>query len=170
MKDKLQRFFPPGIDARSEFVYFCSVLLAQAFIQAAGFFISYSSAKSAMYITLYNGRRVEDPDAVFESFSAMLGAGRWMLVLAGAYFAYVLVKLVSYHYLGGSRAAYTMRRLPRRGEYLIRCGSVPLAGLIASQIVWRALTLLSGLIYVNATPEKWLPAGSWESVIHIITH
>ena len=91
MKDKLQRFFPPGIDARSEFFYICSVLLAQAFIQAAGFFISYSSAKSAMYITLYNGRRVEDPDAVFESFSAMLGAGRWMLVLAGAYFAYVLV-------------------------------------------------------------------------------
>ncbi len=80
------------------------------------------------------------------SFRDVLGsapAGFEILWLA---LAVMLIRNYTYH-LRDSRADYTMRRLPRRWEYHIRCWALPSLGLIISALLAAILLALYGWLY-----------------------
>lgn len=168
--DKVWRFIPPGFDAGKERNLCAYILAAAAGVLLLGFLLSYGSAWSGMYTTISTGVRVEDPNAVFTPFSRLMLPGLIAFALASAAFLAIAYRYVSYHYKGGSRCIYTMRRLKRPGEFFVRCCAVPFAGLIACQAAWRALGLLCSLLYIYATPDRWLPAGAWAEVVRVLTH
>ena len=160
---------PPGFDAKKE-LNLCALFLGlEATVLLFGFFINYASAHSAMYD--YVGRiRVELPDARFADFDGMLLPGIVACAFASAAFIAMAYRYVSYHDRGGSRCIYTMRRLRNRFELPRRCLAIPVLGLAACQLCWRALGLLCGAAYVYATPERWLDGRGWAEVLHLVTH
>ncbi len=167
--DRAERLVPPGFDARRELKLCVVALAAGAAVQSLGFFIMYMSACDNMY-RYVDGARVEIPDAIFVPCTRMLMPGIIAFAIVSAAFLALAWRYVSYHFKGGSRCIYTMRRLRRRSEFFVRCAALPLAGLVASQVIWRLLGLLCGVIYMLATPERWLSGGSWEDIVHLITH
>lgn len=168
--DRAEKLLPPGFDAKKELTLCVSVLAAAASVLVLGFLLSYGSAWSDMYTVNNAGRRVEIAGAVFPGFGGMMLPGIIAFAVASAAFLALAYRYVSYHYKGGSRCIYTMRRLPRRREFFIRCCAFPLAGLVACQAVWRLLGLLCALLYMFATPDRWLADGSWAEILHVLTH
>ena len=148
----------------------CAFLAVAATVLLAGFGLSYLSGWQGMFETLPGGTRVELENAVFPTFRQMLLPGIIAFAAASAAFLALAYRYVSYHYRGGSRCIYTMRRLPKRSEFFVRCCAIPLSGLVACQLIWRLLGLLMGLIYINATPVRWLAPDAWEQIVHLLTH
>ena len=168
MRFKADRLVPPGFDGETELGRAAIFLGAAAAVFVFGFAVSYMNAWQGMYVTTRIGgvlRRYENPEALFAHFRGMTSAGRVAFVIAIAAFLALGYRYVSYHYKGGTRCAYTMRRLPHRWEFYLRCLAVPLGGAVLCEVLARLMTLAAGLIYVYATPERWLPPGSWEEVL-----
>lgn len=154
---------PPGFTAEKETsgMLYCALFFAS--LHAAGFLVEYVSAHEDMY-RVVNSQRVERTDVDFAAFGSMLTAGRICVVIALALIIWTACKYVSYHYTGGSRCIYTMKRLASRGEFYRRCFTLPLAGLALLIAGWVLLTLLFGAVYVWATPERWLTPDAWAQV------
>lgn len=170
MRLRTDRLVPPGFNAYSELRMACAFLAVAATVLLTGFGLSYLSGWQGMFETLPGGTRVELENAVFPTFRQMLLPGIIAFAAASAAFLALAYRYVSYHYRGGSRCIYTMRRLPKRSEFFVRCCAIPLSGLVACQLIWRLLGLLMGLIYINATPVRWLAPGAWEQIVHLLTH
>ena len=166
--DRVDRLVPPGFDGRRELKLAAGVILAASAVLLLAFWFKYAAAVSAMYDYSYGVRR-ERPGAVFVSCADMLLPGRAAFWLVLAECVWLLVRYVSYHFTGGTKAMYTMRRIGRPGEFIARCTALPLAELVCSQLVWRVLALLMGRIYVLSTPERWLPPNTWESIVRLVT-
>ena len=67
-----------------------------------------------------------------------------------------------------SKSYYTMRRLPNRWEYPLRCALLPVSGFLVLLLVSQILLLLAGAAYLYITPDTWLPAGARESVLSFV--
>lgn len=158
-----ERCLPPGFQASRELAgaLYCALLFAC--VHTIGFVVEYMLAHDGMY-TNVGTHRVERTDVDFAAFGSMLTAGRICVVIALALIVWMACKYVSYHYTGGTRCIYTMKRLGSRGEFYRRCFTLPLAGLALLIAGWMLLTLLLGALYVWATPERWLAPDAWEQV------
>ena len=165
---RVERLIPPGFDARTEWMRFHAFVGCAALLGLIWFLGAYMNGHANMF-TLVGERRVENPSAEFPAFAVLMLGGLIAFGVASIAFLWLLFRYVSYHYRGGTRAAYTMRRLPRRWEFALRCGALPAGGLVACQICWRVLALLCGLIYAFTTPERWLPPDAWGEVLRLAT-
>ena len=79
---------------------------------------------------------------------------------------WMLVRNISY--FRSSKSYYTMKRLPSRWEYPLRCALLPVCGWLALAVAANLLMLLAGGIYLLATPDWRLPSGARESVLSIV--
>ena len=160
--DRTDALVPPGMDRREKLLQ-CAMLLAlAAMVQLLGFATSYFAAREAMYVRAY-GELVER-EAVFAVFAPMMRAGDYAYLCYAAVPVWLLCRNVAYLYSGGSRAIYTMRRLPKRSELIVRCAALPALCLPAAAAARCALTLCCGLVYALATPDRWLAADAWAQV------
>lgn len=72
------------------------------------------------------------------------------------------------NYFRSSKSYYTMRRLPDRWEYPLRCALLPVSGFLVLLVGSQLLLLLAGAAYLYITPDTWLPAGARESVLSFV--
>lgn len=81
----------------------------------------------------------------------------------------LLVMLIrNVNYFRASKSYYTMRRLPNRWEYPLRCALLPASGFLVLLVGSQILLLLAGAAYLYITPDAWLPAGARESVLSFV--
>lgn len=81
----------------------------------------------------------------------------------------LLVMLIrNVNYFRSSKSYYTMRRLPDRWEYPLRCALLPVSGFLVLLVGSQILLLLAGAAYLYITPDTWLPAGARESVLSFV--
>lgn len=155
MRIPIERYGPPGVDIRRESLRTAQGLLGAAFLSLR-FLPVYWNSRAALY-TVHNGVRVLDEGVVMPTFREIFSwsfLGFWIFFAA---MAAVAVLHVVYHYQGGSRPVYLMRRLPDRWEYWRRCLALPAAGALCAL---AAMALLLGAylaIYLLCTPAQCLP-------------
>ena len=71
-------------------------------------------------------------------------------------------------YFRGSKSYYTMKRLPNRWEYPLRCALLPVGGALALFVSVNLLLLLMGGLYLWATPANMLVAGAEQDVLETV--
>lgn len=71
-------------------------------------------------------------------------------------------------YFRGSKSYYTMKRLPNRWEYPLRCALLPVGGALALFVSVNLLLLLAGGLYLWATPAELLVAGAEQDVLETV--
>lgn len=71
-------------------------------------------------------------------------------------------------YFRGSKSYYTMKRLPNRWEYPLRCALLPVGGALALFVAANLLLLLMGGLYLWATPANMLVAGAEQDVLETV--
>lgn len=79
---------------------------------------------------------------------------------------WLLVRNISY--FRGSKSYYTMKRLPNRWEYPLRCALLPVGGALALFVSVNLLLLLMGGLYLWATPANMLVAGAEQDVLETV--
>ena len=79
---------------------------------------------------------------------------------------WLLVRNVGY--FRGSKSYYTMKRLPNRWEYPLRCALLPVGGALALFIAANLLLLLMGGLYLWATPPELQPLGAKRDILELI--
>lgn len=120
MRIPIERYAPPGVDVQQEVERTVWGLIAAA-VLSLRFLLAYLGSRSELYDVLPNGVRVLEEHAMMPTFRdlfswSFLGFGIFLLAMAA-----VAAMHVAYHYQGGSRPIYLMRRLPDRWEYWRRC-------------------------------------------------
>lgn len=71
-------------------------------------------------------------------------------------------------YFRGSKSYYTMKRLPNRWEYPLRCALLPVCGALALFVSAQLLLLLAGGLYLWATPANMVVAGAEQDVLETV--
>lgn len=71
-------------------------------------------------------------------------------------------------YFRSSKSYYTMKRLPNRWEYPLRCALLPVGGALALFVSAQLLLLLMGGLYLWATPANMLVAGAEQDVLETV--
>lgn len=71
-------------------------------------------------------------------------------------------------YFRSSKSYYTMKRLPNRWEYPLRCALLPVGGALALFVSVNLLLLLAGGLYLWATPANMLVAGAEQDVLETV--
>ena len=79
---------------------------------------------------------------------------------------WLLVRNISY--FRSSKSYYTMKRLPNRWEYPLRCALLPVGGALALFVSVNRLLLLMGGLYLWATPANMLVAGAEQDVLETV--
>ena len=79
---------------------------------------------------------------------------------------WLLVRNISY--FRSSKSYYTMKRLPNRWEYPLRCALLPVGGALALFVSVNLLLLLMGGLYLWATPANMLAAGAEQDVLETV--
>ena len=79
---------------------------------------------------------------------------------------WLLVRNISY--FRSSKSYYTMKRLPNRWEYPLRCALLPVGGALALFVSVNLLLLLAGGLYLWATPANMLVAGAEQDVLETV--
>lgn len=79
---------------------------------------------------------------------------------------WLLVRNISY--FRSSKSYYTMKRLPNRWEYPLRCALLPVGGALALFVSVNLLLLLMGGLYLWATPANMLVAGAEQDVLETV--
>ena len=166
---RYERLVPPGFSFIRELKFCAAITGWGGCLLVLGFLVNYLSARSDMFERV-DGMRVEIPGAIMSGCAPMLNFGRIVFVLVAVVCLGLICRYVSYHYRGGSRCIYTMRRLRRRLEPVVRCCTIPVLGLLACQLLWRGLALVLGAGYMRAVPAEYIPPGAWEELIHLLTH
>lgn len=166
--DNTYRILPPGYDRKKELTTALIYIGAASVLFIFAWIIVISNANYKMYDR--SGMTViEIPGAIFPYCSSLFYPGIYAFVLAAVGFAALAVRYYTYHFRGGSRSIYTMRRLAGRFELLRRCCTIPALGILACVIVSRLLALLLGGIYLLAVPDRWMPAGAWADILSFVT-
>ncbi|MCI6719931.1 MAG: hypothetical protein MR451_03855 [Clostridiales bacterium] len=166
MTHKLSRWAPPGFPLRTELQFFGSGMFFAA-LYSALFLHRYFIARNDLYET-FGTSRVLRPDAVMPDFIVLLGG----FLLGFAVLALCMAGFALYHYLyhwqGGSKSIYLMRRLPDRWELHRRCLTLPLAGAVLCGLAALLLFCLYFILYMTATPADCLTPGQWQKVWSVI--
>lgn len=79
---------------------------------------------------------------------------------------WLLVRNISY--FRSSKSYYTMKRLPNRWEFPLRCALLPVGGALALFVSVNLLLLLMGGLYLWATPANMLVAGAEQDVLETV--
>lgn len=163
MMEFLKKISPPGIDLRSELGMYL-VGLAAAFLNSLLFFVRFTDAYENLYVRTSEGVHVLLDGAVMESFGLLLGTAlHGFFILALCSFVFVL-----YHYFyfssNGSRALYTMKRLPDRLLLAKYCLTLPALMAIAAVICAFLILLLYFGFYMLAVPDECISAGQWAGI------
>ena len=155
MRIPIERYAPPGVDVQTEVERTVWGLIAAA-VLSLRFFLSYVDRRTYVYDLLEDFRGPEKivvMPTFREIFSwSFLGFGIFLLAMAA-----VAVFHVAYHYQGGSRPSYLMRRLPDRREYWRRCLALPAAGALCALVAMAILLGIYLAVYLNCTPAQCLP-------------
>ena len=155
MRIPIERYAPPGVDVQTEVERTVWGLIAAA-VLSLRFFLSYVDRRTYVY-DLLEGFRGPEKIVVMPTFReifswSILGFGIFLLAMAA-----VAVFHVAYHYQGGSRPIYLMRRLPDRREYWRRCLALPAAGALCALVAMAILLGIYLAVYLNCTPAQCLP-------------
>ena len=156
MRIPIERYAPPGVDVQQEVERTVWGLIAAA-VLSLRFLLAYLGSRSELSDVLPNGVRVLEEHAMMPTFQdlfswSFLGFGIFLLAMAA-----VAAMHVAYHYQGGSRPIYLMRRLPDRWEYWRRCLALPAAGALCALAVMAVLLGIYLAVYLNCTPAQCLP-------------
>ena len=157
---KLERYLPLGMEKKPVILW----LLGGAVLGAAFdlfFFNSYAYAKEALYDWPY--LRQLRPGVVMAPFSSLLGYSLYGCVIALLSMIPLALYFWSFHFRG-SMSIYTMRRLPRRRELIVRCVTVPALGACLYLLELLVLLFLNFAIYWLCTPKQCLPPFSWAAL------
>ena len=160
--DRTDRLVPPGFSLCRELGLAAIFVSCAAAVLLLGYVTAFMNARYSMV----NSHSFEH----FPGCVEMLMPGVIAFGVASAAFVWMFFRYLSYLYRGGSRAIYTMRRLRRRLEPVVRCCTIPVLGLLACQLLWRGLALVLGAGYMRAVPAEYIPPGAWEELIHLLTH
>ena len=164
MKRKLEAIAPPGVDAKAE-IQTIQVLWILSGLNMLGRMLPYLDTLS--FIREHGGTLFEFWlyfTAPRDAFYPVLAALPVMVIVTLVYLAARLIARYQ-SYRIGSRADYTMKRLPDRKEYHRRAIAVPLFGLIGLVIVY-AVTFAAdvAIYYLGAhyycpqyTPSMFIP-------------
>ena len=155
---------PPGFDSAGEIKKVCGWLAATCAAFFLFFIFTYGLNLGGMHggPDISNYRRHD----FAPRFSELLTAPVLSLLLMPCALLWMLVRNIVYFL--SSKSYYTMKRLPNRWEYPLRCALLPVCGLLAFFIAANLLLLLAGTIYLLATPEHLLPQGAREEVLNIV--
>lgn len=156
MRIPIERYAPPGVDIQQEAERTVWGLIAAA-VLSLRFLLAYLDSRSNLYNVLPNGVRVLEEHAMMPTFREIFSwsfLGFWIFLPT---MAVVAVMHVAYHYQGGSRPIYLMRRLPDRWEYWRRCLALPAAGALCALVAMAILLGIDLAVYLNCTPTQCLP-------------
>lgn len=153
-----QRYLPLGVD----WDVIRNVLLKKALMFAL---VWSAKAPIATWISWSNMFAYTDNQLVIYKEMAdivwvMQGSLYGILLLAAA-MPFLALYFYSLHFQG-SKSIYTMRRLPKRGELLRRCITVPLLMMAVCFALIPVLRIVYYGIYVLATPRGHLLPGQWQ--------
>lgn len=155
MRIPIERYAPPGVDVQTEVERTVWGLIAAA-VLSLRFFLAYVDRRTYVYDLLedFPGPEKIVVMPTFREIFSWSFLGFWIFLLAMAALA---VFHVAYHYQGGSRPVYLMRRLPDRWEYRRRCLALPAAGALCALVVMAILLGIYLAVYLNCTPAQCLP-------------
>lgn len=162
MLDELKKLAPPGINLVSELGMYLVGAVA-AFLYSLMFFIPFNDALSSLYYEGPDGR-ILNTELTMPDFSELLENsmnGFFFLALCSLIF-------IIYHYFyfsgNGSRALYTMKRLPQRTLLAKYCLTVPILMAVTALLAAFVLLLLYFGIYMLVTPDECIRAGQWAGI------
>ena len=154
------RWVPAGVDGRGTFRGVAWLLGA-----AMGLTLSvpfrYIALRGELYDWTGTGERVLIPERVMAPFYEVLGGALWGFGILALCLAALAVRQYLFHWQGGSRSIYLMRRLPDRWELHRRCLTLPALGAAGGVLAAGALVLLYYGLYRLATPAECLQPGQW---------
>ena len=156
MRIPIERYAPPGVDVRAEVKQTVWGLISAAILSLRFLLVYYRQGYVRLF-TLVNRGWVLREGAVMPTFREIFSwsfLGFWVFLLA---MAAVAVLHVAYHYQGGSRPIYLMRRLPDRWEYWRRCLALPAAGTLCALAAMLILLGIYLAVYLVFTPAQCLP-------------
>lgn len=145
------KFFPVGLDWGRELRWLAAGLAASV-LWALGPLLRMTEAWSAIrrYASIAVGSL-----GIMPPFNDIMGYG-----LAGFPILWLcLGALAVWHYVyhrRGSRADYTMRRLPNPWELHLRCLALPVTGIVVTLALARGIYLLYWWMYLTFTPPEAL--------------
>lgn len=153
---------PPGFDSAHEIKRVRNWLLSCAAIFVFIFACVYVG--QLVNISSLIGRDRFEPIGLFPDVARIPSLVCFLPVFIG-----LLVMLIrNVNYFRASKSYYTMRRLPNRWEYPLRCALLPASGALVLLVGSQILLLLAGAAYLYITPDAWLPAGARESVLSFV--
>lgn len=153
---------PPGFDSAHEIKRVRNWLLSCAAIFVFIFACVYVG--QLVNISSMIGRDRFEPIGLFPDVARIPSLVCFLPVFIG-----LLVMLIrNVNYFRASKSYYTMRRLPNRWEYPLRCALLPASGFLVLLVGSQILLLLAGAAYLYITPDAWLPAGAGESVLSFV--
>ena len=152
MMQRLKQCVPPGADGGQELwtIYVMWMLSAMnIFFRGPGVYVT-------EILRLKKAGRPAEPFFLYfwgtVWFSPVLAVLPVMVLVTLIYLAAKVVAHYRVYRGGGSRADYTMRRLPDRREYQRRALAVPLFGLIGLALVYLAVLGIDIAVYYLITP------------------
>ena len=155
---------PPGFDSAGETKKVCGWLAATCAAVFLFFIFAYGLNLGGMYGSpdISNYRHHD----VAPRFSELLTAPVLSLLPMPCALLWMLARNIAYFL--SSKSYYTMKRLPNRWEYPLRCALLPVCGWLALFVAANLMLLLAGAVYLLATPEHMLPQGAREEVLNIV--
>lgn len=163
MINELKKLSPPGINLLSE-LHGYIIGVVSAFLYSLTFFIRFANALNNLYGYTPDGTRVLLDDAVMPYYEELLENS-----LNGFIFlAICSLVVILYHYFyfsqNGSRALYTMKRLPDKTLLAKYCLTVPIIMAVTALIIAFILLLLYFGFYMLLTPNEYIRAGQWARI------
>ena len=154
MKRKLEASAPPGVDAKAE-IQTIQVLWILSGLNMLGRMLPYLDTLSF----------IRDHGGTLFSFWYYFTAPRYIMpvlvlpLMVIVSLLYLGAKIIAHYqsYRTGSRADYTMKRLPDKTEYHRRALAIPLFGLLVLIIIVAVTFAADVALYFWLSPAKELP-------------
>ncbi len=162
MKFDPAKYVPLGIDAKRAFVC-AATFLAVSVVYSMGFLFRYLNYYGELFIW-QNGEKILAPDQVMADFNLILDGYLNGFIVTVIFMIGTAAYYYIYHYHGGSKSIYTMRRLPSRMELWKRCLAIPAATILSCALLAFILTLVYFGVYMLFTPDECLAPDQWQKL------
>lgn len=162
MKLDLSKYVPLGIDSKRA-LNRSAVFLGVSAVYSMGFAFSYLNARNSLYMVEHRVR-VLIPGAMMPDFASILGGYLMGFAVTAIFMLGLAAYYYIYHYHGGSRSMYTMRRLPDRWDLWRRCLTIPLVTILASALAAFLVMLVYFGIYMLFTPDECISPDQWRKI------
>lgn len=164
MINALKKLSPPGINLTSELQGYLIGVISALLYSLTTFFIRFANALDNLYGKTSARTRVLLDDAVMPYYAELLENS-----LNGFIFlAICSLVVILYHYFyfsqNGSRALYTMKRLPDKTLLAKYCLTLPIIMAVTSLVIAFIVLLLYFGIYMLLTPNEYIRAGQWARI------